>query len=373
MKKIVDFPQYRKAQERHARLTKRDRRLARGLKAVKQVSNSRYQISRFTKKKSIRSKGGLVTHYIDAPSNLRLFSKMEDTLVFIRELRALGNRIVGNPQHRIQINLQRVKEINYATISILKAVLYDFTTRDIAIVGDLPSNEICSAYLKECGYLDGLIDMRGRKFPPSQQSAHIFFESGRGRLTRDENLKISNLLEDAMEFMGGNIQHELKLKTLLLEGCANSIEWGQTQGRQWMLGMKKEERDGVREVLFTITDVGKGILETLRRKFTDQILNLVKFQTEHEVLKLAFERKWGSRSGEVNRNNGLPTFRKAVELGMIDDLKVLANNVILGFGDNEKAETFGRGFPRYSGTIFQWRVSANCLKQMVEIKDYAYD
>lgn len=215
--------------------------------------------------------------------------------------------------------------------------------------------------------------MKGRKFPPSQQSAHIFFERGRGQLSREENLKISDLLADAMEFMGGNIQHEIKLKTLLLEGCANSIEWGQTEGRQWMLGMKKEEKEGGREVLFTITDVGKGILETLRRKLTDKFLNLVKFQTEHEILKLAFERKWGSRSGEVNRNNGLPTFRKACELGMIEDLRVLANNVILGFGDDEKAETFDRGFPRYSGTIFQWRVSANCLKQMVDIKDYVYD
>jgi|CXWL01.1.fsa_nt_gi hypothetical protein len=288
-------------------------------------------------------------------------------------MRALGNLVANRLNHRIRIDLHKVKDINYATISILKAVIFDFTTRDITIVGSLPAETNCSNYLKESGYLDGLTDMRGRAFPPSEQSAHIFFEAGRGQLTREENLKISDLLADAMNFMDGDIRHELKLKTLLLEGCANSIEWGQTEGQQWMLGMKKEEKDGKREVLFTVTDVGKGILATLRRKLTDQFLNLIKFQTEHEVLKLTFERKWGSSSGEVNRNNGLPTIRKACELGMIEDLRVLSNNVILRFGDTQKAETFDRGFPRYSGTIYQWRVSADCLQKMVDTKEYVYD
>lgn len=371
MKKIPDFPKYWKRQKRNARLTKRSRRLARGLDAVAQKSD-RKQLT-FTKRNPIRSQAGLITHEIEAPENLRLFSNMRQTLEFVRELRALGNLVVDKPGNRIRIKLQRLKQINYATISILKAVIFDFTTREIAIVGDLPIESTCNDYLTESGYLDGLIDMSGRAFPPSEQSAHIFFKRGLGRLSREQNLAISDLLANAMVFMNGDIRHECKLKTLLLEGCANSIEWGETKGQQWMLGMKKEEKNGNREILFTITDVGKGILETLRRKFKDRFLNLVKFRTEHEVLQLAFQRQWGSRSEEINRNNGLPTIRKACELGMIEDLRVLSNNVILRFGENEHAETFERGFPRYSGTIYQWRVSADCLKRMVEFTDYEYD
>lgn len=373
MKKITDFPKYWKTQKRNARLTRRDRRLARGLEAIPQKAKGRPRKPRFTKGTPTQSRGGIITHEIAAPANLRLFSNLQPTLEFIRELRALGNLVVNKPNHRIRIDLQRVREINYATISIIKAVIFDFTTREIAIVGNLPVDTSCSEYLKESGYRDGLIDMNGNAFPPSQQSAYIFFERGLGRLTNEENLKISDLLADAMQFMGGDIRHELKLKTLLLEGCANSIEWGQTEGEQWMLGMKKEEKDGHREVIFTVTDVGKGILATLRRKLSDKVLGLINFQTEHDVLQLAFERKWGSSTGEINRNNGLPTIRKACELGMISDLRVLSNNVILGFGENPRKETFERGFPRYSGTIYQWRVSSDCMDRMVDTKVYVYD
>lgn len=140
-----------------------------------------------------------------------------------------------------------------------------------------------------------------------------------------------------------------------------------------MLGMKKEERKGAKEVIFTVTDVGKGILSSLRRKFSDSLLGLVNIQTEHEVLGLAFERKWGSSTGEINRNNGLPTIKRSWSSGMIEDLKVLSNNVILRFGQNSDAVTFPRGFPRYTGTIYQWNVSGNCLKKMEEYNDYEDD
>lgn len=315
----------------------------------------------------------MVTLEIEAPTTLKLFSQMQDSLSFIRELRMLGHRIVGKPNHQIWIDMHKVKEINYATISILKAVLYDFDTRNIAVVGNLPQDEKCNHYLQDCNYLLGLKDMRGRPFSPRPESAHILFKAGKGPLTQEQNLKISDMLADGLAFLGGDNLHELKLKTLLLEGCANSIEWGQTEGGQWMLGLKKEDAAGVRSLLFTITDVGKGILATLRRRLTDKILNFVNFQTEHEILRLAFERKWGSRTGEINRNNGLPTFRRACELGMIDDLRVLTNNVILRFsGADIDARTLPPGFPRFSGTIYQWSVSTNSLINMSEAREYAY-
>lgn len=55
----------------------------------------------------------------------------------------------------------------------------------------------------------------------------------------------------------------MSVKTIILEICGNSIEWSGTDNKQWLLGVKYESD----RVIFTVTDVGKGILETLYRKF----------------------------------------------------------------------------------------------------------
>jgi hypothetical protein len=64
------------------------------------------------------------SHQIDAPVDLRLLPSPEVTLEFVRELRALGHEVEGRPELSIFINLDRVKDVNYATISILKALAH---------------------------------------------------------------------------------------------------------------------------------------------------------------------------------------------------------------------------------------------------------
>lgn len=315
---------------------------------------------------------------VDAPSHLFLFPDPRLTLGFIRRIRQKGDQVKSQPNPSLFINLGPVLEIDYASIQMLKAVVFYLRTRhSIRLGGNLPKEEKPKSYIRACGYLEGLVDFRGKPFPPSEQSAYILFEDGHGRLTDEENLNISDLLADAIEFLGGDIRHEMKLKTLLLECCSNSIEWsltGEVGCGQWMLGMKKETlSDGQKEVIFTVTDAGRGILTSLRRKFTDTVLGLVQIQTEHQVLQLTFERRWGSNTQEPNRNNGLPTIKKAADIGIIKDLRVVTNNVILHYGDIVAGQTFPAGFPRYAGTFFQWKVTQDCLPIMEKVVNYEDD
>lgn len=262
---------------------------------------------------------------------------------------------------------------------MLKALVYYQRNRHgLNLRGNLPQEPSCQKYIELSGYLDGLVNYRGQPFPRNNEAAHILFEEGHGKLSAAENLNISEILEDAVAFLGGDIRHELKLKTLVLEGCANSIEWsveGEVGSGQWMLGMKKElSALSEPEVIFTVTDAGRGIMTSLRRKISDTVLGYVKMQTEHQVLQETFSRKWGSNTQEPNRNNGLPTIKKALDLGVIEDLKVITNNVMLQYSsDTVTAETFPRGHPRYAGTFIQWKVTRGCLPKMERIVDYGND
>ena len=62
-------------------------------------------------------------------------------------------------------------------------------------------------------------------------------------------------------------------------------------------------------VVFTMTDIGEGILKTLRRKFVKQIQESF-FNNAVDVLVNAFEKQYESRTKDPNRNKGLPKIYK---------------------------------------------------------------
>lgn len=266
MKKIRDIVSYRKVQQR---------RLRRFLNTEYRTGHtSRPHNGDQAKRQGIprnRDSGAINFIKVYSPENLRLFSARNSTVEFIRKIRSTVDSLKNAPNHAVFVDLTALKEINYGTISILKALIHNFTSQNIVYGSNLPADERARQYLEECGYLDGLLSMAGKPFPPHPTSSHIFFQGGQGRLTEAANLRISELVEGAVEFLGGDRSHELKLKPLILEVCANSIEWARTRNSEWMLGMKQEQPDGNRDrsILITVTDTGKGILETLKRKSAD--------------------------------------------------------------------------------------------------------
>jgi hypothetical protein len=166
---------------------------------------------------------------------------------------------------------------------------------------------------------------------------------------------MANLVKSVVKHLTGEPKHFNPVKSILLEICGNSIEHADTQNKQWLLGVLYEDR----RVTFTVTDVGKGIIETLHKKFAQKVFD--RFSSESDVLLKAFERKYGSRTREMNRNKGLPAIRDSFEQGKILNLKVLTNNVILHFNDHTRSKAFKSGSPRFKGTLYQWEITNECL------------
>ncbi len=183
----------------------------------------------------------------------------------------------------------------------------------------------------------------------------IFFEKGCGILSFEDNKKISSLVKDVVGHLTGDYKYSLPVKTIILEICGNSIEWANTENKQWLLGVKYD----LDKVIFTVTDVGKGILETLYRRFKKRFFDT--FRSNDEILKGAFEKKYGSSTQEVNRNKGLPAVKANFECGTIDRLKVLTNNVILHFDDESSSATLPKGSARFRGTFYQWEMTKQSL------------
>ncbi len=307
----------------------------------------------------IRSRN-VINKQVIAPSDLRLIQNTEACLLFFRELRSeeFLNRL-GNANF-VLFTLKNVEKIDYGTISILTAISDDLKYRGIGLQVDFPDEIGCKKFIIESGILNHMVDDKGKKFPKAEKSDLIFFEKGCGVLSDEDNRKISFMVKNVVNHLTGEEKYCLPVKTIILEICGNSIEWSGTDNQQWLLGVKYEED----RVFFTLTDVGKGILQTLNRKFRKQLEDIFTLKSSDEILKGAFNKKYGSKTQEENRNKGLPSVKANFTEGTILELKVLTNNVILHFDNESLSKTLKSGSPRFKGTFYQWVMTKDCINKI---------
>ena len=295
---------------------------------------------------------------IIAPKDFRIIENTEECLLFFRKIRSDESVLRSDKINLIRFSLKQVESIDYGAISILTAISDDLKSKNIILQGDFPDNYPCRKFLVESGFLNHMYDQYNKPFPKSKESDLIFFEKGKNVLSEENSRKITTLMKNIVKHLTGQEGNLLYIKSIILEICGNSIEWSGTNEKQWLLGIKYENN----KTIFTVTDVEKGILNTLHRKFGKKIADKLFLRSENEILERAFDKKYDSSSGESNRNKGLPSIKTQFEEGKILNLKVLTNNVILHFDNKNNSKTFVKGSPRFKGTFYQWEINKDCIK-----------
>lgn len=353
MKKLYTTPEYKAYHKR--RLLKIEKKLRKKRLAeerAKRIGKPRKKVKRKHQAHDIKMP-------VIAPSDLRLIENTDKCLEFFRDLRSEEYRSKRGKIEFVILSLKDVTQIDYGTISILTAIGDDLKFKGVILRSFLPDNPQCKNYMIESGYLNNLYDDNGKPFPKAPKSELMFFEKGCGRLSDEESRKISLLIKKIVGHLTGVEKYCQPLRTIILEICGNSIEWSGTDNKQWLLGVKyRDDR-----VIFTVTDVGKGILESLHRRFTKRFFEM--FKSNDEILKGAFDKKYGSTTKEDNRNKGLPAVKANFKQGTINNLKVLTNNVILHFDNDSLSKEFEKGTPRFKGTFYQWEMTNDCLTKLI--------
>lgn len=316
-----------------------------------------YTVPTVLKKK--RKKTVLSPKTVYAPTDFRLINNTEACLLFFRNIRSSEYINFFGKRKFVVMSLVFVKEIDYAAISCLTAISDDLKFNNIILKGDFPDDPNCKKFIVDSGFLNHMVDEKNQRFPKAIASELIFFEKGCGKLSDNEIRKITELVKKVVNHLTGTPTNCLPIKTIILEICGNSIEWAKTENRQWLLGVQYSNQ----KVIFTVTDVGEGILKTLHKKFGLMLSDI--FRTELAILKGVFVQKYGSSTQEANRNKGLPSVRANFQRGTILNLKVLTNNVILHFENEDASKTFSKGSPRFKGTLYQWEMNKMCIEKAI--------
>ena len=293
---------------------------------------------------------------IEAPDNLCLLENPYDCTKFFAKMRSIYDYKRYN-KCALNLDLSKVVRLDFPTIVLFKAVNRELTNRGIPLKGNLPQDADCRQFLIDAGFLKDLYDMTGRKFNYSGKSVILNIEKGNGILTTKQSKSISELLRRSSEHLLGHYIPQIRLKSVLKEICGNSIEWGDAFNKFWMIGIKYEDD----KVVFVATDLGKGILNSLKRKFTAKVIDWIT-KNDMEILNGAFNRKYGSASTDVNRNNGLPSIKALNTDKKVEKLCVLTNNVLLNFEDMDKSIIFANKRSAFRGTLYTWELNVNCLQ-----------
>ncbi|MCB0397448.1 MAG: hypothetical protein KDD36_12375 [Flavobacteriales bacterium] len=76
--------------------------------------------------------------------------------------------------------------------------------------------------------------------------------------------------------------YNIRVQAAKYQTCGNQSG---TESKQWLLGVRYEDGKAV----FTVTDVGKGILDTLHRRFSKKLFET--FTSSDRILMGAFDKK----------------------------------------------------------------------------------
>lgn len=297
-----------------------------------------------------------VDKIIISPENLSFIDNTEECLTFINKIRDESCAFESFKGKFIQISLQNVKLFDVAIIYILTAIFDELSYKKISLRGKLPADENVKKLFIDSGFLNYMTDIKGRKYKFSSNSELMVFEKGHDKLSDKDNVRLGNKIKKVMKYLTSKERHYPPLKTIILEMCGNSIEHADTITNYWILGLAyKNDR-----VIFTAIDLGKGILETLRKKLGVSFIDFVTRQNELDVLKGAFVKKYGSKTGEENRNKGLPSIKEIFDENKISNLIVVTNNVILQYNQMGKSRVLDEN-KNFNGTFYQWELQKQTI------------
>ena len=221
---------------------------------------------------------------IKAPEIFSLTSEPLKTLFFFNQLRVKSNYTNFKGRLSIRISLSNVKEIDFASISILKSIMEEAKFYGILFSGDLPKDENCKKSLIDYGFFKSLVDENENEINIKSKGEHFSFEKKSGRVTEKDLIYFDELSTSTFNHIKetNNPNNYIEdLIVILKEISGNAVEWSNSHNEQWLLGVLKEEG----KVTFTVTDLGKGILETLYVSDKLKILDLFLLRNKIDMLE----------------------------------------------------------------------------------------
>jgi hypothetical protein len=150
---------------------------------------------------------------------------------------------------------------------------------------------------------------------------------------------------------------------MLIEMMSNTVSHSASQ--HWYI---YAERIGLKKLRFVFFDTGRGIPNTVRLNFRENILRFFggqKIVSDAELIQSALEGNFRTRTNEAFRGKGLPQIAKTLRADHISCGAVNSGQGRCEIGINSSKEPVyaAQSYDReFQGTLYYWEVSSNTVK-----------
>jgi hypothetical protein len=307
----------------------------------------RLSVKKYAHRNNIYSKPQTIT--INAAHDLSLLKNTEKVLSFINEI----DTISSNKRKTIlNLDLSNVSSIDIGCINMILSKITKLGKKNIQTICKLPQNNECKYMFFESGFSDHMRDLQGRKINYSKKNNNLIVNRG---FDKTSNHKIGLAIRESVLHLTGKDESYRPLYSMAQEMCANSVEHANKRDKNWLFSVWYKSES---EICFIMTDIGEGILGTLKRKFSQIIKDLFLFDNK-EILLRAFEKKYDSSTKDINRNKGLPKIKKIADEKFVNNLIVIANDVLLDFSNGTNSKILKQ---KFKGTFYYWELNKNCIE-----------
>ncbi|MDL2315069.1 hypothetical protein LJC16_02290 [Bacteroidales bacterium OttesenSCG-928-C19] len=278
------------------------------------------------------------------------FSLIEDSINVLGFVNTI-NRVIKRKKNKlIKIDLSDVVKIDIGAIGLLLSKMNELSQKQFYAYGTLPKDAACKEIISESGFLEHMRDLKGNKIATKEHKSMIV---NRG-FDKTSNTMVGEEIRKVVKHLTGEENTYRPIFSMVQEMCANSIEHANEENKNWLFSVYYKDDNNV---CFTMTDIGHGILETLRRKATQIVSDILK--SDVEVLDRAFDKKYASVTSDINRNKGLPKIKKTVINNFVNNLIVITNNVYLDFSNESNSKLLNK---KFNGTFYYWELNKNCIE-----------
>lgn len=335
------------ADKRGRRKISRNKSLRRRRTRVKFIE----QAHRFDQERPSLKQQNKKRKVVEAPcTDFRLLQNTEEVIQYLQKLKTY--RDFSKRIEILIVDLRKVTNIDIGAICILLSVIEELNLYKVDVEGNFPLNKDCETIIMQSGFLNHVKRITGESFSPNKND-NLIIKQGRD-ITK--NREIGEAIKNAVSYLTGKEAHYHPVYSIVQEINGNAVEHAYDDKKHWFFGFNYEKNSN--KVIFTFADNGFGILKTLRKKISQEIFDNLRLRDDGEILKRAFERKYGSRHKDHdNRNKGLPLLLKIQNQKEVKNLMVITNKVSLQL-EKGTTKTLKSGF---SGTFYYWELDLECI------------
>ncbi len=289
---------------------------------------------------------------LDVPKDFSIRNNADDVMSFVN--RVYNNVKNDSVRKTVFFNLYNVQSIDNGAISLLLALTNAIGKKNCWVNGNFPKNDISREVFMNSGFFDHVNSLLKKSKEKDGRKRNLIIEAGSSKTKND---LVGAEIRKVMKYLTTEEVPYRPVYSIIQEICGNSVEHANEheQNKNWFISFVYE-RD---KVVFTMIDIGKGILGTLRKKTNQELRDALFFKDPVAVLKGIFAGKYQSATWEHNRNKGLPKIHDYQTKGYISNLLVLTNKVYLDLESN-KSHVMRTNF---HGTFYTWTLNIINIQQ----------